>query len=76
MRRPLQARAEGSDAQRQQAAAELENPDSEAARKKAEADRLRAAEKFMMVGTGEAECKGEVKEQRVAFIFGTPASRT
>lgn len=35
-----------------------QNPDSEAARKKAEADRLRAAEKFMKVGTGEAQCKG------------------
>lgn len=35
---------------------ELENPDSESARKKAEADRLRAAEKFMQIGTGEAEC--------------------
>lgn len=37
---------------------ELENPDSEAARKKAEADRLRAAEKFMVIGAGEASCKG------------------
>ncbi len=36
----------------------LQNPESEIARKKAEADRLRAAEKFMVVGTGEAECKG------------------
>ena len=36
---------------------ELDNPESEAARKKAEADRLRAAEKFMVVGTGEASCK-------------------
>ena len=36
---------------------EVENPESEAARKKAEADRLRAAEKFMVVGTGEATCK-------------------
>lgn len=36
----------------------MENPESEAARKKAEADRLRAAEKFMVVGTGEATCKG------------------
>lgn len=35
-----------------------QNPESEASRKKAEADRLRAAEKFMVVGTGEAECKG------------------
>ena len=35
-----------------------QNPDSETARKKAEADRLRAAEKFMVVGTGEATCGG------------------
>ena len=35
-----------------------QNPESEAARKKAEADRLRAAEKFMVVGTGEATCPG------------------
>lgn len=35
-----------------------QNPESEAARRKAETDRLRAAEKFMKVGTGEAECKG------------------
>lgn len=33
-------------------------PESEAAQKKAEADRLRAAEKFMVVGTGEAICAG------------------
>lgn len=39
------------------AGGEVENPDSELARKKAEADRLRAAEKFMVVGTGEATCK-------------------
>lgn len=31
---------------------------SESALKQAEADRLRAAEKFMKIGTGEAECKG------------------
>ncbi|RMZ52769.1 hypothetical protein APUTEX25_000888, partial [Auxenochlorella protothecoides] len=31
---------------------------SDAAQKQAEADRLRAAERFMTVGTGEAECKG------------------
>jgi hypothetical protein len=36
----------------------LQNPDSESARKKAEADRLRAAEKFMVIGSGTAECKG------------------
>ena len=35
-----------------------QNPESEAARKKAEADRLRAAEKFMVIGTGEATCPG------------------
>lgn len=35
----------------------FQNPESEAARKKAEAERLRAAEKFMVVGTGEAECQ-------------------
>ena len=34
------------------------DPDSESARKKAEADRLRAAERFMVVGTGEATCGG------------------
>jgi len=33
-------------------------PESDAAQKKAEADRLRAAEKFMVIGTGEASCKG------------------
>lgn len=31
---------------------------SESEKKKAEADRLRAAEKFLVVGTGEAECRG------------------
>jgi rubredoxin len=36
----------------------LQNPESEAAKKKDEADRLRAAEKFMKVGTGEAFCRG------------------
>ena len=36
----------------------MQNPESETARKKAEADRLRAAEKFMVVGTGEATCAG------------------
>ena len=36
----------------------MQNPESETARKKAEADRLRAAEKFMVVGTGEATCNG------------------
>lgn len=32
--------------------------ESETARKKSEADRLRAAEKFMVIGSGTAECKG------------------
>jgi len=32
--------------------------ESDSARKKAEADRLRAAEKFMVIGSGTAECKG------------------
>ncbi len=31
---------------------------SEADRKKAEAERLRAAEKFMVIGSGQATCKG------------------
>jgi rubredoxin len=35
----------------------IENPDSEAARKKAQADKLRAAEKFMVIGQGSATCK-------------------
>ncbi|KAI7842041.1 hypothetical protein COHA_004241 [Chlorella ohadii] len=47
-----------AEEEQRQAGAELDNPESEAARKKAEADRLRAAEKFMTVGTGEASCKG------------------
>lgn len=34
-----------------------EDLESDAERAKKEADRLRAAEKFMVVGTGEAECK-------------------
>ena len=34
----------------------VQNDDSEMARKQREADQLRAAEKFMVVGTGEAEC--------------------
>jgi rubredoxin len=34
------------------------DPESETARKKAEADRLRAAEKFMVIGSGTAQCKG------------------
>eukprot|EP00775_Hariotina_reticulata_P009443 gene9443-9609_t len=35
-----------------------EDLESDSARKKAEADRLRAAEKFMVIGSGTAECKG------------------
>jgi len=31
---------------------------SDSDRAAAEAERLRAAEKFMVIGTGEAECKG------------------
>lgn len=34
----------------------IENPDSEFAQKKSVADRLRAAEKFMVVGSGNATC--------------------
>lgn len=34
------------------------DPESETAKKKAEADRLRAAEKFMVIGSGTAQCKG------------------
>ena len=54
----LRAEAEPQPTTGQQQQQELDNPESEAARTKAEADRLRAAERFMMVGTGEAECKG------------------
>jgi hypothetical protein len=36
----------------------MQDPESETARKKAEADRLRAAEKFMVIGSGTAQCKG------------------
>ncbi|KAF6250710.1 hypothetical protein COO60DRAFT_1622804 [Scenedesmus sp. NREL 46B-D3] len=39
-------------------ASEFEELDTESARKKAEADRLRAAEKFMVIGSGTAVCKG------------------
>jgi rubredoxin len=35
-----------------------QDPESETARKKAEAERLRAAEKFMVIGSGTAQCKG------------------
>ena len=34
----------------------MQNEDSDSARKAREAEQLRAAEKFMVVGTGEAEC--------------------
>lgn len=54
----MRAEAEGESSSGAAAGTEVENPESEAARKKAEADRLRAAEKFMMIGTGEATCKG------------------
>lgn len=37
---------------------EVEDFESEADRKKSQADRLRAAEKFMVIGSGEASCKG------------------
>lgn len=36
----------------------MQNPDSDSAKKRDEADRLRAAEKFMKIGTGEAFCRG------------------
>lgn len=36
----------------------LQNPESDIAKKRDEAERLRAAEKFMKVGTGEAFCRG------------------
>ena len=36
----------------------MQDAESETARKKAEADRLRAAEKFMVIGSGTAQCKG------------------
>lgn len=35
-----------------------QDEDSDIARKKAAADALRAQEKFMTIGTGEAQCKG------------------
>ena len=35
-----------------------QNPDSELAKKRAQAERLRAAEKFMVIGSGTAQCKG------------------
>lgn len=37
---------------------DVQDADSDTARKKAAADALRAQEKFMMIGTGEAQCKG------------------
>ena len=36
----------------------VQGMESDMEKAKAEAERLRAAEKFMVVGTGEAECKG------------------
>lgn len=36
----------------------MQGLESEADRVKREADRLRAAERFMKIGTGEADCKG------------------
>ena len=36
----------------------LQDEDSESAQKLAEVERLRQAEKFMVVGTGEATCMG------------------
>eukprot|EP00879_Flechtneria_rotunda_P007096 GHRR01007448.1.p1 GENE.GHRR01007448.1~~GHRR01007448.1.p1 ORF type:complete len:116 (+),score=20.50 GHRR01007448.1:84-431(+) len=36
----------------------IEDLESESARKMQEAERLRAAEKFMVIGSGTAECKG------------------
>lgn len=41
-----------------------QNVDSEAYRKKQEADRLRAAEKFMVIGSGSATCKVSHSQQR------------
>lgn len=49
--RPMLVRAE-------ERSTEIDNAESELARKVAEAERLRAQETFMVVGTGEAECKG------------------
>lgn len=52
-----------------------QNPDSEAARKKSEADRLRAAEKFMVIGAGAATCKGcgyEYKSEKGDPEFPVP----
>jgi hypothetical protein len=45
-----------------------QNPDSEQARKKAEADRLRAAEKFMVIGSGNATCKASATSQPLAAL--------
>lgn len=53
----VRAEAEADKPLAAEAGAELDNPESEASRKRAEAERLRAAEKFMVVGTGEASCK-------------------
>lgn len=57
--RPLIVLAEPETVSKQpEMGLEMENPDSEAARKKAAADQLRAAEKFMVIGKGSATCKG------------------
>ncbi len=42
----------------------VQNPESEASKKKAEADRLRAAEKFLVIGAGSATCEVRVQWQR------------
>lgn len=54
---------------------EIENPDSEFSKKQAESERLRAAEKFMVIGSGEATCKGcgyEYKPERGDPDFPVP----
>jgi rubredoxin len=47
-----------ADPDTEPSATEFEDLESDSARKKAEADRLRAAEKFMVIGSGTAQCKG------------------
>lgn len=54
---------------------EIENPDSEAVLKRVEAEKLRAAEKFMVIGSGEATCTGcgyEYKPERGDPDFPVP----
>lgn len=58
LKRTLRVRASADPSTEPSKGQELENPDSEVARKRAEAERLRAAEKFMVIGSGTAECKG------------------